>query len=137
MYHLSEETGIGLVATNDAHYLKKEDAEMQDVLICVQTNKTVDTPDRMRMGAQEFYLKSEAEMRSLFPNHPEAVENTAKIAARCNVEFQFGVYHLPEFKHPEGLGGFSYLERLCREGFSRRYPEGNPEYESSSGMNLT
>ncbi|HPE16190.1 MAG TPA: DNA polymerase III subunit alpha, partial [Oscillospiraceae bacterium] len=129
MYRLSEETGIPLAATNDAHYLKKEDAEMQDVLICVQTNKTVDTPDRMRMGAQEFYIKSEAEMRSLFPNHPEAVENTAKIAERCNLEFQFGVYHLPEYKHPEGLGGFSYLERLCREGFSRRYPKGNPDYE--------
>jgi DNA polymerase-3 subunit alpha len=114
IFRLHRETGIPLVVTNDAHYLTKQDAGMQDVLICIQTNHTVDDPNRMKMGAEEFYIKSEEEMASLFPEYPEAISNTVKIAEACNVDFTFGVHHLPEFKHPEGLGGFSYFEELCR-----------------------
>ena len=95
---LHEETGIPLVATNDAHYIRKEDWETQDVLMCIQMGKTLDDPGRMKFQTQEFYVKSEEEMAALFPRHPEALENTAKIAELCNVEFEFGKYHLPNFK---------------------------------------
>ena len=99
---LARETGLPLVVTNDAHYLRKEDAQMQDVLLCIQTGKTVDEPNRMKFQTEEFYLKSEEEMRLLFPNCPEAFENTQKIADRCNLEFVFNQYHLPSFPVPEG-----------------------------------
>ena len=99
---LARETGLPLVATNDAHYLTEEDADLQDVLMCIQMGKTVDDPNRMRFETREFYLKSEAQMRALFPQAPEAVENTAKIAERCRVEFEFNNYHLPLFHCPEG-----------------------------------
>ncbi len=126
---LHEETGIPLVVTNDAHYLTREDAEMQDALMCVQMGKTMDDPNRMRFETDEFYVKSEQEMRALFPNCPEAADNTAKIADMCNVEFQFGVYHLPEFKLPRGeRDGDAYFEKLCRKGFAERYPDGGREY---------
>ena len=122
---LHEETGIPLVATNDAHYIRKEDWETQDVLLCIQTGKTLDDPGRMKFQTQEFYVKSEEEMASLFPQHPEAVENTAKIAELCSVEFEFGKYHLPNFKLPEGwTDADAYFEKLCLDGFARRYPEG-------------
>lgn len=127
---LHQETGIPLVLTNDAHYLKREDARMQDILLCVQTNRTVDEPDRMRMGGEEFYIKSEEEMRSLFPALGEAADNTVKIADRCQMEFVFGVHHLPEFKHPDGIPGEQYFDTLCREGFARRYPDANPAYQA-------
>ena len=127
---LHQETGIPLVATNDAHYLTRQDAAIQDVLMCIQMGKTVEDPNRMRFETQEFYLKSEQEMAALFPDWPEALENTAKIAADCNVDFQFGVYHLPEFKLPPGYtDGDAYFETLCRQGFARRYPQGSEEYE--------
>ena len=123
---LSRETGIPLVLTNDAHYLRKEDAHSQDVLLCIQTGKTVDDPDRMRMNTQELYLKDEAEMRALFPDEPAAADATAEIAARCNYDFEFGHYHLPEFRLPEGeTDSYAYLRRLCEEGFARRYGAGN------------
>ncbi|HIT31517.1 MAG TPA: DNA polymerase III subunit alpha [Candidatus Enterenecus stercoripullorum] len=126
---LHEETGIPLVCTNDAHYLTREDAEMQDVLLCVQTGKLLEDTNRMRYEPQEFYVKSEEEMRALFPNCPEAVENTQRIADACNLEFEFGVRKLPEFKLPEGeTDGDAYFERLCREGFDRRYPNAGQEY---------
>ena len=99
---LSRETGIPLVMTNDAHYLEKSDAYYQDVLMCIQTGKTVDEPNRMRFETQEFYLKSEAEMRSLFPGLAEAADNTNLIADRCHYDFEFGHYHLPRFRLPEG-----------------------------------
>ena len=122
---LHEETGIPLVATNDAHYIRKEDWETQDVLLCIQTGKTLDDPGRMKFQTQEFYVKSEEEMASLFPQHPEAIENTAKIAELCSVEFEFGKYHLPNFKLPEGwTDADAYFEKLCLDGFARRYPEG-------------
>ncbi len=127
---LHQETGIPLVATNDAHYLTRQDAMLQDVLMCIQMGRTVEDPGRMRFETPEFYLKSEEEMAALFPHWPEALENTAKIAEACNVDFQFGVYHLPEFKLPAGYtDGDAYFETLCRAGFARRYPQGSAEYE--------
>ena len=126
---LHEETGIPLVCTNDAHYLTREDGEMQDVLLCVQTGKLLEDDNRMRYEPQEFYVKSEQEMRALFPNCPQAIDNTQKIADACNLEFEFGVRKLPEFKLPPGeTDGEAYFERLCREGFARRYPDAGQEY---------
>ena len=125
---LHEETGLPLVVTNDAHYLRREDAAAHDVLLCIQTGKTVDDENRMRYEPQNFYLRSTEEMAALFPAYPEAMENTGKIAERCNVEFTFGKYHLPEFKLPPGYDSFSYLKKLCDEGFAERYGEGRPEY---------
>ena len=124
---IAAETGIPLVATNDAHYTRREDAALQDVLLCIQTGKTVDEPDRMRFETDEFYLKSEAEMAALFPDHPEAISNTADIAARCNLEFTFGEYHLPSFDVPAGDTAQAYLHRLCMEGFAKRYDPNDTE----------
>ena len=125
---LSRETGLPLVITNDAHYLRKEDSRMQDVLMCVQMGKTVDDPNRMRFETDEFYLKSEEELYQLFPQQAEAFENTVKIADRCNVEFTFGKYHLPEFQLPEGYDSLTYLKELCGKGFEERYGDRHPEY---------
>ena len=119
---ISEETGIPVVLTNDAHYLNKADAPDQDVLMCIQTGKTIDEPNRMRFETQEFYLKSEEEMRALLPEHPEALDVTNAIAEKCGFEFEFGHYHLPEFKLPAGeTDSFTYLKKLCEEGFQARY----------------
>ena len=129
LIRLSGETGIPLIATNDAHYLRREDAETQDILMCIQTGKTLDEPGRMRFETREFFVKSEAEMAALFPDHPEAIENTAKIAELCNVDFEFGKYHLPLFRLPEGwTDGEAYFRKLCLDGFARRYPDRKPEY---------
>ena len=125
---IAKETGLPLVATNDAHYLTREDSYMQDVLLCIQTGKTVEDANRMRFETQEFYIKSEDEMRELFPNVPEAFENTQKIAERCNVEFTFGKYHLPEFVPPDGSTPLEYFHRLCNEGFAERYPNAPAGY---------
>ena len=118
---LSEEIGAPLVATNDAHYIKRSDAKAHDVLLAIQTGSTVDDENRMRFANDEFYLKSESEMMELFPDHPEAIENSHKIAERCNVEFEFGEYHLPEFMPPEGMTNKDYLRDLCYDGLERRY----------------
>ncbi len=118
---ISRETGLPLVVTNDAHYLRREDASMQDVLLCIQTGKTVDDTNRMKFQTEEFYLKSEEELRALFPNCPEAFENTAKIANMCNVEFVFNQYHLPAFPVPEGYNNEQYFRKLCYDGFRERY----------------
>ena len=127
LIRIHQETGIPLVVTNDAHYLRREDAEMQDTLMCIQMGKTVDDPNRLRMETSELYVKSTEEMAELFPEYPEAMENTVKIAELCSMDFQFGVHHLPEFKLPEGYtDGDAYFQKLCEEGFARRYP-GNPE----------
>lgn len=124
---LHEETGIPLVCTNDAHYLRREDAEMQDILMCIQMGKTVDDPGRMKFETQEFYVKSEEEMAALFPR--EALDNTAKIAELCNVDFTFGKYHLPHFQLPDGWSdGYAYFEKLCLDGFRWRYPDEPSEY---------
>ena len=125
---LARETGLPLVVTNDAHYLRKEDAQMQDILLCVQTGKTVDEPNRMKFQTEEFYLKSEEELRELFPNCDEAFENTAKIADMCNLEFIFNEYHLPSFPVPEGYTNEKYFRKLCYEGFEARYPDPPAEY---------
>ena len=124
LLRIHEETGIPLVVTNDAHYLRKEDARIQDVLMCIQTGKTVDDPDRMHFETQEFYVKSEAELQARFPDMQEAFANTQKIADRCQVDFVFGKYHLPHFQLPEGeTDAARYLRKLCRAGFEKRYPQ--------------
>ena len=125
---IARETGLPLVVTNDAHYLRREDARMQDVLMCIQMGKTVDDPNRMKFETDEFYLKSEEELRELFPQQHEAFENTVKIAERCNLEFTFGKYHLPEFQLPEGYDSLTYLRELCDRGFEDRYGGRHPEY---------
>ena len=134
---LHQETGIPLVCTNDAHYIAREDGEMQDVLLCIQTGKLLEDENRMRYEPQEFYVKSEEEMRQLFPNCPEAVDNTQKIAGMCQLDFEFGVRKLPEFKLPPGeTDADAYFERLCREGFARRYPAGGQEYVERLEMEM-
>ncbi len=125
---LARETGLPLIVTNDAHYLRREDAKMQDVLLCIQTGKTVDEPNRMKFETEEFYLKSEEELRTLFPNCDEAFENTAKIAERCNLEFTFHEYHLPSFPVPEGYTNEEYFREVCMKGFRERYENPPREY---------
>jgi len=126
---IARETGLPLVVTNDAHYLRKADAKMQDVLLCVQTGKTIDDENRMRFETEEFYLKSEEELRSLFPNCEEAFANTVAIAERCNVEFEFNQYHLPSFPVPEGYTNEEYFRKLCMDGFHERYADPPVEYK--------
>ncbi len=121
MKQLREETGIPFVATNDVHYVNREDAEAHDILLCIQTARTVDEEDRMRFPNDQFYLKSEEEMQQLFSDIPEALENTTRIAEACNVEFQFGELHLPEFEAPQGKSNRDYLRELCRIGMEDRY----------------
>ena len=128
LQRLARETGLPLVITNDAHYLRREDAKMQDVLLCVQTGKTIDDPDRMKFETEEFYLKSEEEMLSLFPGCEEAIANTGKIADRCNVEFVFNEYHLPSFPVPEGYTNEEYFRKVCMDGFQERYPHAPEQY---------
>ena len=120
---IHQETGLPMVCTNDAHYLRKEDAEAHDVLLCIQTGKTIDDENRMRYEPRNFYLRSEEEMAALFPAdvYEDALENTARIADMCNLEFTFGKYHLPEFQLPEGYDSFSYLKKLCDDGYRQRY----------------
>ena len=139
IFRLSEELDIPLVATNDAHYLTREDAYMQDVLMCIQMNKTVDDPDRMKFATNEFYIKSEQEMAELFPNYPEAIENTGKIAARCRVEFDFGTHHLPQFDLPKDYPGDArdYLRKLTHDGLIRRYPNAPEEYKKRLDYELS
>ena len=126
---IARETGLPLVATNDAHYLRKEDAAMQDVLMCIQMGKTVDDEHRMKFQTEEFYLKSEDEMRQLFPNCEEAIENTQRIADRCNLEFVFNEYHLPAFPVPAGYTNEEYFRKLCYDGFAERYAEPPESYK--------
>ena len=118
---LSQETGVKLVCTNDVHYTFAEDAEAHDILLCIQTQRKVQDTDRMRYEGGQYYLKSEAEMRALFPYAQEAIDNTAEIAERCNVEIEFGHYKLPKFDVPEGYTAETYLRELCNEGLKRRY----------------
>ena len=125
---IARETGLPLVVTNDAHYLRRSDAKMQDVLLCIQTGKTVDDENRMKFQTDEFYLKSEEELRALFPNCDAAFENTVKIADRCNVEFTFNQYHLPSFPVPDGYTNEEYFRKLCMDGFAERYPDAPDNY---------
>ena len=123
LLRMSKDTGIKLVATNDVHYINREDEEPHDVLLCIQTAKKVSDEDRMRYEGGQYYLKSEEEMARLFPYALEALENTADIAARCNVDFEFHVTKLPQYDVPDGLTAWEYLNRLCDEGLKARYPE--------------
>ena len=126
---LARETGLPLVVTNDAHYLRREDAKMQDVLLCIQTGKTVDDENRMRFSSDDFYLKSEEELRALFPGCEEAFENTVKIAQQCNLDFVFHEYHLPAYPVPEGYTNEEFFRKLCYDGFRERYPDEPEEYK--------
>ncbi len=128
---LSRETGIPLVCTNDAHYVRREDARSQDVLMAIQMGKTVDQEDRMRFESSELYLKSEEEMLSLFSDVPEALSVTEEIAEKCNYDFEFGHYHLPEYRLPEGeTDSWEYLQKLSYAGLHRRYPNGGEREEA-------
>ena len=125
LVRLSRETGIGLAATNDVHYVNKEDHKVQQVLICIQTNHVLGESTGLEFETQEFYLKGEDEMAALFP--AEAIENTGKIAARCNVEIEFGHTSPPYFEVPDGQDHFAYFSRMCEAGLVRRYGENPPE----------
>ena len=122
LIRLARETGIPMAATNDAHYITKEDAKMQSILLCIQTGKTINDVDRMEFQTDEFYLKSTDEMYELFSMVPEACENTNKIAEQCNFAFTFGETKLPYFRAPDGMENQAYFEKLCWEGLERRYP---------------
>ena len=122
LIRVHNETGIPLVVTNDAHYIDRGSAETQDILMCIQTSKTINDTDRMRFESQELYLKSEEEMRELFPENPEAYENTLKIAEMCNFDFDFSQHHLPEFTLPDGkTNANEYLKELCLVGAEKLY----------------
>ena len=124
---LAAELGVGLVATNDLHYMRREDARVHDVLLCIQTGKNLNDEDRMRFPTNEFYFKSEEEMGRLFAETPVALANTLAIAERCNVRLKLGEYHLPEFTVPAGMSANSYLEHLCQEGLKKRFKVVTPE----------
>jgi len=117
------DTGIPLVATNDCHYIKAEDAKYHDVLLCIQTQTNINDENRRRYEGGQFYVKSPEEMAALFSYAPEAIENTGKIADRCNVEIEFGHYHLPKFPVPNDGDSWDYLNELCEKGFKKRYPD--------------
>ncbi len=134
---ISRELGIGLVATNDAHYVRREDSEFHDVLLCIQTNKTINDPKRLHFSSDDYYLKSQAEMYDLFFDMPDACENTLKIAERCNVEIEFGKLHLPEFPLPENFTDEAeYLKNLCRENLPARFENVTEEIESRLNYEL-
>ncbi len=142
LLRMSRELSIDLVATNDSHYIYREDETAHDILLCIQTGKKVSDEDRLRYEGGQYYLKSEEEMRALFPYAPQAIENTHKIAERCNVEIEFGVPKLPHYDVPGGLGASEYLRILCEDGLKKRYDPVTPdlrermEYELSVIENL-
>ena len=127
LMRMSQETGIELVATNDVHYTYAEDAEPHDILLCLQTGKKLSDENRMRYEGGQYFVKSEEEMRELFPYAAQAIDNTQKIADRCQVEIEFGVTKLPHFDVPEGYDSWTYLNKLCHEGLVRRYPDKHEE----------
>lgn len=132
---LAREMNVPLVATNDCHYLEEKDADAQEVLLCIQTGKTLDDANRMRMDTRQLYVKSEDEMRTLFAACPDAVDRTQEIADRCNVEFQFGVTRLPHYPVPEGETALSMLTRLTHEGLRERYPDAKKTDEPWQRLN--
>ena len=124
LIELARKYDVGLVATNDCHYVRREDSEFHDILLCIQMGKTVDDPDRMRFNSDDYYLKSPAEMAALFPEYPDAITNTAKIAARCQVDFEFGHIQLPFYPIPSTYADDeAYLRALCEEALPKRYAE--------------
>ena len=132
---LAREMNVPLVATNDCHYLEEKDADAQEVLLCIQTGKTLDDANRMRMDTRQLYVKSENEMRTLFAACPDAVDRTQEIADRCNVEFEFGVTRLPHYPVPEGETALSMLTRLTHEGLRERYPDAKETDEPWQRLN--
>ncbi|MCI6783543.1 MAG: DNA polymerase III subunit alpha [Lachnospiraceae bacterium] len=128
LLRMSQETGIELVATNDVHYTNAEDAEPHDILLCLQTGKKLADEDRMRYEGGQYYVKSEEEMKALFPYALQALENTQKIANRCHVEIEFGHTKVPHFEVPEGYDSWTYLNKLCHEGLDKRYGADAPKY---------
>ncbi len=137
LLRMNKETGIPLVCTNDIHYVRAEDWEAHDVLLCIQTQAKVQDEDRMRYEGGQYYMKSADEMAELFPYAPEALANTKKISDRCNVEFEFGKYKLPVFEVPEGYTAYEYLEKMCREGLKERYPDTYEDHEERLMYELT
>lgn len=127
LIRMSQELGIDLVCTNDVHYTYAQDADAHDILLCIQTGKKVTDENRMRYDGGQYYLKSPEEMAELFPYVPQALENTCKIAERCNVEIEFGVTKVPHFEVPQGFDSWTYLNHLCNEGMKRRYPDADEE----------
>jgi DNA polymerase-3 subunit alpha len=134
---LSKETGIPLVATNDVHYVEKEDSAAQDILLCIQTGKTVLEEGRLKFQGQEFYLKSPDEMYELFKYIPEALENTAKIAEMCSLDFDFGQVHLPAFDVPEDYTSDTYIRKLCYDGLEKRYSDITDELKDRAEYELS
>ena len=126
LVRIAEEIGVDIVATNDSHYIEKEDSKTHNILLCIQTNRTINDNDRMEFQTNEFYLKTEEEMRELFPKYPQAIDNTQEIADRCNVEFEFGVRKLPRFDVPNNEDHLEYFRKNCYKGLYRHYGE-NPD----------
>ena len=129
LLRMSQETGIELVATNDVHYTYAEDEKPHDMLLCIQTGKKLSDENRLRYEGGQYYIKSEEEMRRLFPYALQALENTQKIADRCHVEIEFGVTKLPKYDVPEGYTSWEYLNKLCRDGLEKRYEPVTKELE--------
>ncbi len=137
LVRLARELDLGIVATNDIHYVKQEDAEFQDVLMCIQMGKTIYDEDRMKMSSDQMFVKSEAEMLELFSYIPEAIENTQKIADMCNVDIEFGKLHLPKFDLPKGYTSYEYLSELCYAGLVKRYPDVTDELKARLSYELS
>ncbi len=137
LVRLSKELKIPLVATNDVHYINKEDAEVHDILLCIQTGKTKDDVDRMKFPNDEFYLKSPEEMKEIFAFAPEAISNTAKIAEQCNVDFDFDTIYLPEYEVPHNISKLDYLKEICFEGLKKRYNPVTEELEERLNEELS
>ena len=136
LLRLSQETGIELVATNDVHYTYAEDEKPHDILLCIQTGKKLADEDRMRYEGGQYYVKSEEQMKALFPYALQAVENTQKIADRCHVEIEFGVTKLPKYDVPDGYTSWEYLNKLCFEGLERNYKNPISELRERLGYEL-
>ena len=136
LLRLSRETGIELVCTNDIHYTYEQDADAHDILLCLQTGKKLQDENRMRYEGGQYFVKSYDQMKELFPYAPQALENTYRIAQRCNVEIEFGVTKLPRFAVPAGYTSWEYLQKLCRDGLARRYPEVTKELEERLDFEL-
>ncbi|MBA2133525.1 DNA polymerase III subunit alpha [Capillibacterium thermochitinicola] len=135
--NLAQTLGLELVATNDLHYIKREDAMVHDVLLCIQTGKTLTDPNRLKFPTNEFYFKTGEEMARAFPEFPQALKNTVVIAERCNFHFEVGKYHLPDYRIPSGFADKdAYLAHLCRENLPRRYPRVTPEVEERLAYEL-
>ena len=136
LYRLADVLGVKTIATNDVHYLYPEDAEMQDIMLCIQTGKTIDDPDRMRMDGNQFYLKTEEEMRNIFAAHPESIDNTLEVAEKCNVELDFKSQFYPKFTAPDGMNNTDYLWKIVNEGLVKRYGEITPQIKERAEFEM-